>query len=207
MRIALSLLLIALPLAAANKPTVAHLQTQVKHLTEERDDLKQRLAATEGLRQEAEGAKKARDLARSEADAARKDADQLRASLKENQGGSDAILKELQAAKQGASSRPTSIALLRVIMRLLSAGARHQRFTVTYPLAGDAMPFTQISTGENHTCGVRTDGTLACWGAGTTYTGNDPEFGQSMPPAGTFIQVSAGVYHTCGIKSDSTMIC
>ena len=100
MRIALSLLLIALPLAAANKPTAAQLQTQVKHLTEERDDLKQRLAATEGLRQEAEGAKKARDLARSEADAARKDADQLRASLKENQGGSDAILKELQAAKQ-----------------------------------------------------------------------------------------------------------
>ena len=100
MRIALSLLLIALPLAAAKKPTAAQLQTQVKRLTEERDDLKQRLAATEGLRQEAEGAKKARDLAHSEADAARREADQLRASLKENQGSSDAILRELQAAKQ-----------------------------------------------------------------------------------------------------------
>ena len=53
MRIALSLLLIALPLAAAKKPTAAQLQTQVKRLTEERDDLKQRLAATEGLSEDA----------------------------------------------------------------------------------------------------------------------------------------------------------
>ena len=98
MRIALSLLLIALPLSAAKRPTAAQLQAQVKRLTEERDDLKQRLAATEGLQQEAAGAKKARDLARAEAAAAKKEADQLRASLKENQGGSDAILNELQEA-------------------------------------------------------------------------------------------------------------
>jgi hypothetical protein len=102
MRVALSLLLIALPLAAAKKPTAAQLQAQVKRLTEERDDLKQRLAATEDLQQEAAGAKQARDLARSEASAARKEADQLRAALKENQGGGDAILKELQEAKQAA---------------------------------------------------------------------------------------------------------
>ena len=99
MRIVLSLLLIAMPLAAAKKPTAAQLQVQVKRLTEERDDLKQRLAATEVLQQEAAGAKKARDLARAETDAARKEADQLRAALKENQGGGDAILNELQEAK------------------------------------------------------------------------------------------------------------
>jgi len=99
MRIALSLLLIAMPLAAAKKPTAAQLQAQVKRLTEERDDLKQRLAATEVLQQEAAGAKKARDLARGEADAARKEADQLKAALRENQGGGDAILNELQEAK------------------------------------------------------------------------------------------------------------
>ena len=68
MRIALSLLLMALPLAAAKKPTPAQLQAQVKRLTEERDDLKQRLTATEGLQQEAASAKKARDLARSESE-------------------------------------------------------------------------------------------------------------------------------------------
>lgn len=103
MRIALSLLLLALPLAAAKKPTAAQLESQVKRLTEERDNLKQRLAATEDLQQELAGVKKARDLARSEAEAARKETEQLRAVLKENQGGSDAILNELQAAKQAAA--------------------------------------------------------------------------------------------------------
>jgi hypothetical protein len=102
MRIALSLLLIALPLAAAKKPTAAQLQAQVKRLTEERDDLKQRLAATEDLQLEVANAKKARDLARAESTAARKEAEQLRATLKENQGGGDAILKEFREAKQAA---------------------------------------------------------------------------------------------------------
>ena len=51
MRAVLALLLIALPLsaAAAKKPTAAQLEAQVKTLTAERDDLKQRLAGTEDL--------------------------------------------------------------------------------------------------------------------------------------------------------------
>jgi len=113
MRVALSLLLIALPLVAAKKPTAAQLQIQVKRLTEERDNLKLRLAATEVLQQETAGAKKARDLARSEADAARKEADQLRASLKENQGSSDAILKELREAKQSTEEAKAETERLR----------------------------------------------------------------------------------------------
>jgi len=113
MRIALSLLLMALPLAAAKKPTPAQLQAQVKRLTEERDDLKQRLTATEGLQQEAASAKKARDLARSESEIIRKEVEQLRATLKENQGGGDAILKELQDAKQAAAEAQTEAARLR----------------------------------------------------------------------------------------------
>ena len=56
-----------------------------------------------------------------------------------------------------------------------------------------------ISTGGYHACGIKNDGTLACWG----YNGN----GQSTPPAGTFTQVSAGQYHTCGIQSDGTLAC
>ena len=48
MRFAVALLLLALPLTAAKKPTVPQLQAQVNQLTEERDSLKQRLAATEG---------------------------------------------------------------------------------------------------------------------------------------------------------------
>lgn len=102
MRTALILLLAVLPLPAAKKSTVPQLQAQVKRLTEERDDLKQRLAATEELQQELAAARKARDLARAEGEAARKEAQQLKAVLKENQGDGDAILKELGAAKQAA---------------------------------------------------------------------------------------------------------
>ena len=49
-----------------------------------------------------------------------------------------------------------------------------------------------MSAGDGHTCGVRTDGTLACWG--------DNCFGQATPPAGTFTAVSAGANHTCGAE-------
>jgi hypothetical protein len=114
MRIAIALLLIALPLAAAKKPTAAQLEVQVRRLTEERDSLKQRLAATEDLQQELAAAQKTRDQARAEAQAARKEADQVRASLQENQGGGDAILQELQAAKQEAADAKAEAARLRV---------------------------------------------------------------------------------------------
>jgi hypothetical protein len=120
MRIALTLLLLALPLVAAKRPTVAQLQTQVNRLTEERDDLKQRLAATENLQQEVVNAKKARDLARTEMDAARKEIDQLRGSLKENQGGSDAILSELRAAQQATEVAKAEAGRLRAENELLA---------------------------------------------------------------------------------------
>jgi hypothetical protein len=113
MRTILALLLIALPLAAAKKPTPAQLQAQVKRLTDECEGLKLRLAATEDIQQELAAARKARDLARSEGEAARKEADQLKASLKENQGGDDAILKELRDARLAATDAKAEAARLR----------------------------------------------------------------------------------------------
>jgi len=59
--------------------------------------------------------------------------------------------------------------------------------------------FSQVSAGGRHTCGVKTDGTLACWG--------NNDVGQATPPAGTFGQVSAGEDHTCGVKTDGTLAC
>lgn len=134
MRLALSLLLLALPLAAAKKPTAAQLESQVKRLTGERDDLKQRLAATEDLQQELAGVKKARDLMRSEAEAARKETDQLRATLKENQGGGDAILNELQAAKQAAAEAKAEAG------RLKDENEALQHKASAHPGEGDLVP-------------------------------------------------------------------
>jgi regulator of replication initiation timing len=131
MRIALSLLLITLPLAAAKKPTVAQLETQVKRLTEEREDLKQRLAATADLQQELAAARKARDLTRAESDAARKELEQVRATLKENQGGGDAILKELQDAKQAAAEAQAEAT------RLKAENEDLRRKTSAVPAEGD----------------------------------------------------------------------
>ena len=59
--------------------------------------------------------------------------------------------------------------------------------------------FSQVSAGGAHTCGVKTDGTLACWGWN--------KYGRATPPAGSFSQVSAGGAYTCGLKTDGTVAC
>jgi hypothetical protein len=56
-----------------------------------------------------------------------------------------------------------------------------------------------LSAGMQHTCALRTGGTLACWGNNL--------YGQATPPAGTFSQVSAGYWHTCGLRADGTLAC
>ena len=133
MRAVLALLLFALPLsaAAAKKPTAAQLEAQVKTLTEERDDLKQRLAGTEDLQQELVAARKARDVARSEGETARKEAEQLKASLRENQGGSDALLKELQEARQAVTDSRAKMD------QMTTEGEELRRKASTVPSEGD----------------------------------------------------------------------
>ena len=67
----------------------------------------------------------------------------------------------------------------------------------TEPEATPAPPassFASVSAGWQHTCGVRSDGSVACWGS--------DRFGQATPPAGSFDSVSAGWQHTCGVRSD-----
>ena len=65
--------------------------------------------------------------------------------------------------------------------------------TLTLPV------YRQVSAGASHTCALKADNTLACWG------GND--YGQATPPAGAFQQVSAGGYQSCGIRADGFMAC
>lgn len=72
--------------------------------------------------------------------------------------------------------------------------------------------FIQVSAGTIHSCGVRTDGTVACWGAGTTNTDCEPNVlvscGQSLPPPDSdFVQVAAGNSNTCGLKNSGKVVC
>ena len=56
-----------------------------------------------------------------------------------------------------------------------------------------------VSAGWNHTCGVRTDSSVACWGY--------DEYGEATPPEGEFTSVSAGDYHTYGLRIDGSVAC
>ena len=59
--------------------------------------------------------------------------------------------------------------------------------------------FTSISAGSTHSCGVRNDGNVICWG--------DSVGGQASPPTGTFTSVSSGSAHTCGLRADGSVVC
>jgi hypothetical protein len=73
--------------------------------------------------------------------------------------------------------------------------------------APPAGTFAHISAGALHTCGLQSDSTLVCWGAGSVNTGTKPDFGQSIPPAEEFVYFSTGTYHTCGLRSDDSVVC
>ena len=62
-----------------------------------------------------------------------------------------------------------------------------------------AREFLSVSAGSRHTCGVRPDKTVECWGSNGA--------GQARPPVGEFLSVSAGGGHTCGVKTDKTVAC
>jgi alpha-tubulin suppressor-like RCC1 family protein len=53
--------------------------------------------------------------------------------------------------------------------------------------------------GQDFTCGVKTDGTIACWGA--------DDLGQLRPPPGTFTAISAGDYYACALGTDGVIAC
>ena len=60
-----------------------------------------------------------------------------------------------------------------------------------------------MSAGYVHTCGVRDDGSVACWGL--------DDNGESTPPEGEFASVSAGCNtlggHSCGVRDDGSVAC
>lgn len=71
--------------------------------------------------------------------------------------------------------------------------AGYLRKTHTIPV------YRQVSAGGDHTCALKADNSLACWG----WNG----YGQATPPAGAFQQVSAGEYYTCGIRANGFVAC
>ena len=56
-----------------------------------------------------------------------------------------------------------------------------------------------IDAGREHTCAIRADDTIVCWG--------NNGWGQTNAPDGQYSAVTAGGRHTCGLRTDDTIVC
>ena len=65
-------------------------------------------------------------------------------------------------------------------------------------------PFSELTAGSVHTCALRADKTVACWGANQDDQYNH---GQADPPSGTFEAISAGTYHSCAVRTTGAIEC
>ena len=75
-------------------------------------------------------------------------------------------------------------------------------------------PWAHIAAGEYYICGIRTDGTLWCWGGNDSGqlgigsdTGQDLPRQVTTPAAGGWASIAGGSYHTCAIRTDGTLWC
>ncbi|MBU1537291.1 lamin tail domain-containing protein [Myxococcota bacterium] len=76
--------------------------------------------------------------------------------------------------------------------------------TVWHPI------FMELTAGDAHTCGIRMDDTLWCWGDNTSgQLGDGTTTSHSSPVQvpGAWSSVDAGGSHTCGINTDGTLLC
>ena len=65
--------------------------------------------------------------------------------------------------------------------------------------------FVSVSAGGLDSCGVKTNGSIVCWGSNEDLDGN--VVGQSTAPAGSFTFASSGPLHSCGVKTNNSIVC
>jgi len=79
-------------------------------------------------------------------------------------------------------------------------------------------PVAQLSLGYDHSCALHTNGTVRCWGLGSTGRlghGDTSDIGDDEAPGsldpidlgGNAVQISAGTSHTCALLDDAQVRC
>jgi len=87
----------------------------------------------------------------------------------------------------------------------MARGARAALIAATLGLAllatgpAGAGASVKVSAGGGHTCAIKIDQTIACWGSNSN--------GQATAPPGTFSAIDAGGLHTCAIRTDASALC
>ena len=95
-------------------------------------------------------------------------------------------------------TRRSALAVVLLVASLLPSGAGGVAATSQVSDVPGAQVL-DVATGSIHTCAVRADATVGCWG--------ENHFGQATPPDDTFIGVDAGDDTTCGIRSNGSLAC
>ena len=73
--------------------------------------------------------------------------------------------------------------------------------STTTSVASTSTPsgYLAITAGGTHTCALRADKTVTCWG--------NNQYGQTNAPNGIYTAVDAGILHTCAVRTDKTVTC
>ncbi len=82
----------------------------------------------------------------------------------------------------------------------------------TLTVATTLSTVARVATGSTHTCAIKSDSTVACWGAngsgqlgdGTTTDRLTPT---AVPGLSAVIDIAAGLAHTCALRSNGTVVC
>ena len=61
--------------------------------------------------------------------------------------------------------------------------------------------FIDVAPGHQHTCGIRLDGSIVCWGQDTDGVLSD------APTIGKYIDISSGDFHSCALRDNGTIKC
>ncbi|WP_419854299.1 RCC1 domain-containing protein [Candidatus Poriferisodalis sp.] len=117
-------------------------------------------------------------------------------------GDTDRIESHKVVVLGGTRAVPDSaVAGLNVIVRLAGADrlATARAVLGWIDVRAAASNAQKLAAGAGESCVIRSDKTIACWGASSS--------GLLDAPSGTYTAVAVGVSHACAIRTENTLVC